>query len=87
MHTLRVNDALLIADQAFRPYQCVAWALPEGNGELNLTIFDRTQKALARAALPKSLYLDQEQLVQALAKQRNHLTAQGAEFLPWQLEA
>ena len=87
MSTLRVNDALLLADSAFRPYQCVAWALPEGNGELNLTIYDRTQKAVARTALPKSLYLDQSQLIAALLQQRSHLTEQGAEFLPWQLEA
>jgi len=31
MHTpLRINEALLITDRAFKPFQCVAWTLPEG---------------------------------------------------------
>ena len=30
--TLRFNDALLIADRAFRPFHCVAWAPQPGSG-------------------------------------------------------
>ena len=33
---LRFNEALLIANHAFKPFQCVAWAPQDGNGELNL---------------------------------------------------
>lgn len=30
MHTpLRINEALLITDRAFKPFQCVAWTLPK----------------------------------------------------------
>src|SRR3546814_20103486 len=39
---LRINEALVIADRAVRPVQCVAWAPQDGNGELSLTVIDRT---------------------------------------------
>lgn len=39
---LRVNEALLIADHAFEPFQCVAWDAPNGTGELSLAVIDRT---------------------------------------------
>ncbi|MDD5445504.1 MAG: hypothetical protein PHH99_18960, partial [Pseudomonas fluorescens] len=37
---LRINEALLIADRAFQPFQCVAWH--DGNGALSLSVIDRT---------------------------------------------
>ena len=36
---LRINEALLIADRAFQPFQCVAWH--DGNGALSLSVIDR----------------------------------------------
>ena len=47
--TLRINEALIIANRAFAPYQCVAWAPQEGNGELNLSVIDRHSTRLLAA--------------------------------------
>ena len=45
---LRINEALLIADRAFKPFQCVAWAQQDGNGEkLCITVIDRTNTHLS----------------------------------------
>ena len=39
---LRFNEALLIADRAFRPFQCVAWAPQDGTGVVSISVIDRT---------------------------------------------
>lgn len=84
--TLRVNEALLIADQAFQPYQCVAWAAQDGHGELNITVYDRTQtRHLARTRLPSSLYRDPQALVRALEAERHALNLSGVSLNPWQV--
>ena len=35
---LRFNEALLIADRAFRPFQCVAWAPQDGTGVVSISV-------------------------------------------------
>jgi hypothetical protein len=45
---LRINEALLIAGHAFEPFQCVAWAPQDGNGELSLTVIDRANTRIGR---------------------------------------
>ena len=42
--TLRINDALLITDRAFKPFQCVAWTLHEGNGDIWLAALDYPER-------------------------------------------
>ena len=60
---LRINEALLIADRAFQPFQCVAWAPQDGNGELSLTVIDRTNtRSIGRKQIPSSAYTDPAQL-------------------------
>jgi hypothetical protein len=49
---LRINEALLIANHAFKPFQCVAWAPQDGNGELSLTVIDRTNSHIGRKQIP-----------------------------------
>ena len=39
--TLRFNDALLITDRAFRPFQCVAWAPQDGTGVVSISVIAR----------------------------------------------
>ena len=52
-HPLRINEALLITDRAFKPFQCVAWTLPEGNGEVSITVVDRDEaRLLGRCRCP-----------------------------------
>lgn len=62
-NTLRFNDALLIADRAFRPFQCVAWAPQPGSGELSISVIDRSStRLLGRTKLSASTYSDADQL-------------------------
>ena len=63
---LRINEALLIANHAFKPFQCVAWAPQDGNGELSLTVIDRTNSHIGRKQIPSSAYSDPAQLEQLL---------------------
>ncbi len=83
---LRVNEALLIADRAFQPFQCVAWAPQDGSGVLSLSVIDRTSsRLLGRTALPGSSYLDPQQLAGILQQSREELSRQGYRLEPWQM--
>ncbi|WP_372874060.1 hypothetical protein [Pseudomonas sp.] len=84
---LRFNEALLIADRAFQPFQCVAWApLDGGNGELSLTVIDRTStRLLGRTQLPSSIYSDPIELANVLNKSRAELSQQGYDLAPWSM--
>lgn len=83
---LRFNEALLIADRAFQPFQCVAWAPQDGTGMLSLTVIDRTgTRLLGRTQLTSSIYSDPEQLARVLTQSRNELSQQGFDLAPWSM--
>ncbi|MBA1274148.1 hypothetical protein [Stutzerimonas azotifigens] len=83
---LRFNDALLIADRAFKPFQCVAWTLPEGNGEVSITVIDRTQsRLLGRRKLSSTVYTDPVKLGETLEQTRRELSQEGVSFAPWHM--
>jgi hypothetical protein len=80
---LRFNEALLITGKAFKPFQCVAWVPQEGNGELSVSILDRTSHHLGRAQLSSSMYSDPQQLAKVLTQSRADLAQQGFILEPW----
>jgi hypothetical protein len=80
---LRINEALLIAGHAFEPFQCVAWAPQEGNGELSLTVIDRTNTHIGRKQIPSSAYTDPAQLKYMLEQARAELSEEGYELQSW----
>ncbi|MCU1750185.1 hypothetical protein [Pseudomonas sp. 6D_7.1_Bac1] len=80
---LRINEALLIADRAFTPFQCVAWAPQEGTGELSLTIIDRTNTPISRTQIPSSAYTDPAQLEDLLKQARAELSEEGYQLQSW----
>ena len=82
---LRINEALLIADRAFQPFQCVAWAPQDGNGELNLTVIDRTNSHIGRKQIPSSAYSDPAQLEQLLQQARAELSEEGYLLQSWSM--
>ncbi|MDP2746670.1 hypothetical protein [Pseudomonas sp.] len=84
---LRCNEALLIADRAFQPFQCVAWAPQDGGScELSLTVIDRTStRLLGRTQLSSSIYSDPIQLANVLNKSRAELSQQGYDLAPWSM--
>lgn len=83
---LRVNEALLIADQAFRPFQCVAWTLPEGNGEVSITVIDRPHsRTLARRRLERGVVTDPVKLGETLQRTRQELSQDGVQLDPWRM--
>ncbi|WP_028237984.1 hypothetical protein [Stutzerimonas azotifigens] len=83
---LRFNEALLITDQAFQPFQCVAWTLPEGNGEVSITVIDRTHsRTLARRSLSRGTYTDPVKLGETLAETREELSREGVSLQPWHM--
>jgi hypothetical protein len=83
---LRFNEALLIADRAFQPFQCVAWAPQNGTDELSLTVIDRTStRLLGRTQLTSSVYSDPQQLAQVLKKSREDLRQRGFDLAPWSM--
>ena len=85
---LRMNEALLIADRAFLPFQCIAWAPQDGTGHLSLSVIDRTSsRLLGRIALSGGNQLDAKQLSSALQKSRAELIDQGYRLEPWQMPA
>ncbi|MGA6097239.1 hypothetical protein ACPESN_05115 [Stutzerimonas marianensis] len=85
---LRFNDALLITDRAFKPFQCVAWTLMEGNGELSITVVDGSEsRPVGHCKLPSSVYSDPVKLGQKLEQTRADLTRQGIHFAPWHMPA
>ncbi|AEF22260.1 MULTISPECIES: hypothetical protein [Pseudomonas] len=84
--SLRFNDALLIADRAFQPFHCVAWAPQDGTGVLNLTIVDRTSTPLIdRKQLTSSIYSDPQELAKALKTSRDELSRKGFDLAPWSM--
>ncbi|AUG02219.1 MULTISPECIES: hypothetical protein [Pseudomonas] len=80
---LRINEALLIADRAFQPFQCVAWAPQDGNGELSLTVIDRTNTRIGRKQIPSSAYSDPAQLEDLLKQARAELSQEGYTLQSW----
>ena len=79
---LRINEALLIADRAFHPYQCVAWEPQNGAGHITLSVIDRTSsRLLGRMVLPG----DSLQLAGLLQQSREELGRQGYPLAPWQM--
>ncbi|MHC8371924.1 hypothetical protein ACYZT2_14175 [Pseudomonas sp. MDT1-85] len=81
---LRINEALLIADRAFQPFQCVAWALQDG-GELSLAIIDRTNTRISRKQIPSSAYSDPAQLEHLLEEARAELSQEGYTLQSWSM--
>jgi hypothetical protein len=84
---LRFNDALLIAGHAFRPFQCVAWAPQDGDGELSLTVVDRTSARIGRKQIPSSAYRDPQQLAVFLEQARAEISDEGYSLEPWTMPA
>ncbi|MHC8401208.1 hypothetical protein ACYZTX_17500 [Pseudomonas sp. MDT1-17] len=83
---LRINEALLIADRAFQPFQCVAWAPQDGNGELSLTVIDRTNtRSIGRKQIPSSAYTDPAQLESVLEQARAELSQEGYKLQSWSM--
>ncbi|WP_313084766.1 hypothetical protein [Pseudomonas sp.] len=83
---LRFNDALLITDRAFKPFQCVAWTLLEGNGDLSITVVDGNEsRAVGRCKLSSSVYSDPVKLGETLEQARADLSSKGAHFAPWHM--
>ena len=80
---LRLNEALLIADHAFTPFQCVAWAPQDGAGELTLTVIDRTSTPIERKQVPCSIYTDPVQLESLLKQARAELSEEGYQLQSW----
>ncbi|MHC8320187.1 hypothetical protein ACYZT4_05735 [Pseudomonas sp. GB2N2] len=82
---LRINEALLIADRAFKPFQCVAWAPQDGNGELCLSVIDRTNNRIGRTQIPSSAYTDPAQLEHVLEEARKELSQEGYTLQSWSM--
>ena len=82
---LRFNEALLIADRAFRPFQCVAWAPQDGTGVVNISVIDRTSNRLLGRQLSSATYSDPQQLEVALQRYRDELRSQGFDLAPWSM--
>lgn len=84
--SLRFNDALLIADRAFQPFHCVAWAPQDGTGVVSLTVVDHTSTRLIdRTQLTSSIYSDPQELAKALKKSRDELSSKGFDLAPWSM--
>ncbi|MFW0758155.1 hypothetical protein ACN1C3_26115 [Pseudomonas sp. H11T01] len=80
---LRINEALLIAGHAFEPFQCVAWAPQDGNGELSLTVIDRANTRIGRKQIPSSTYSNPAQLERVLEEVRAELSQEGYKLQSW----
>jgi hypothetical protein len=81
---LRINEALLIAGRAFQPFKCVAWAPQDGNGELSLSVIDRTGR-IGRKQIPSSAYTDPAQLEHLLEEVREELSKEGYQLQSWSM--
>ena len=81
--SFRINEVLLIAGHAFEPFQCVAWAPQDGNGELSLTVIDRANTRVCRKQIPKSAYSDPAQLESLLKEVRAELSQEGYKLQSW----
>jgi len=85
MPTLRINDALLIAQKAFFPLHCIAWAT-EYSGELSLTVIDSaTSRVVSRARVKQDDYADARHLGAVLQQARQQILGAGLELPPWQM--
>ncbi|WP_095108202.1 hypothetical protein [Pseudomonas sp. Irchel 3E20] len=84
---LRFNEALLIAGHAFEPFQCIAWAQQDGNGELNLAVVDRTNTHIGHQQIPSSAYRDPAKLADLLTQTREQLSQEGYALKPWTMPA
>lgn len=83
---LRFNEALLIADRAFKPFQCIAWAQQDGTGNLSLSVIDRTStRLLGRTQLSSSTYSDPVVFAGLLKQSREQLSEQGFVLEPWSM--
>ncbi len=83
---LRFNEALLIADRAFRPFQCVAWSPQDGTGVISISVIDRTStRLLGRTQLSSDTYTNPAQLADALTRSREELRSQGFDLAPWSM--
>ncbi|GIZ11747.1 hypothetical protein [Pseudomonas sp. NCCP-436] len=83
---LRANDALLIADRAFRPFQCVAWSPQDGSGMISISVIDRTStRLLGRTQLSCETYTDPAQLAVVLTRSREELRNKGFDLAPWSM--
>jgi hypothetical protein len=83
---LRFNDALLIADRAFLPFQCIAWSPQDGTGVISISVVDRTStRLLGRTQLSSDTYSDPQQLADALLRSREELRSQGFDLAPWRM--
>ena len=78
---LRINEALLIADRAFQPFQCVAWH--DGVGALSLSVIDRTNTRIGRKHLTSTTYTDPAQLEDLLLQARAELDKNGHQLTSW----
>jgi hypothetical protein len=78
---LRINEALLIADSAFQPFQCVAWH--DGNSQLSLSVIDRTNTRIGRKQLTCGTYADAAQLEDLLLQARAELDKDGYQLQSW----
>ncbi|MCS5517546.1 hypothetical protein NWF32_30030 [Pseudomonas qingdaonensis] len=81
---LRVNEALLIADHAFEPFQCVAWDVPNGTGELSLGNRP-TSTRIGSKQVPSSTYSDPQQLAHLIEEVRAELSQKGYDLQPWSM--
>ena len=82
---LRVNEALLIADHAFEPFQCVAWDAPNGTGELSLAVIDRTSARLGAKQVSSRVYSDPAQWASLIEEVRAELCQKGYDLQPWSM--
>ncbi|VVO14071.1 hypothetical protein [Pseudomonas fluorescens] len=80
---LRINEALLIAGHALEPFQCIAWAPQDGNGDLSLTVIDRASTRICRKQIPSSAYSDPAQLESLLEQVRAELNQGGYTLPSW----
>ena len=82
---LRVNEALLIADHAFEPFQCVAWDALNGTGELSLAVIDRTNTRIGSKRVSSSTYSDPAQWASLIEEVRAELCEKGYDLHPWSM--
>ncbi|WP_223519693.1 hypothetical protein [Pseudomonas sp. GL-B-19] len=83
--SLRINEALLIAKRAFKPFKYIAWAQQDGNGELCITVIDRTNTHIGHAQIPSSAYSDPVQLELLLQQARAELSQEGYKLQSWSM--
>ncbi|AHZ67346.1 hypothetical protein OU5_0267 [Pseudomonas mandelii JR-1] len=63
----------------------MAWAPQDGNGELSLTIIDRTNTHIGRTQIPSSTYSDPAQLEHILEEARAELSEEGYTLQSWSM--